>query len=260
MDKSHKVCKRCRESISLVDGFHRSTKARDGLQSQCKKCASRYAATYYENHKEKIKETTRQWQAANPEKFKESCIKSNQRYSSKHPEKAREATRQYRANNREKCREDARKCYASNPEKRREHSRKHRSKNPQYYKDYAAARRKSDMQFRLRRNLRGRLSDALKCRTKAGSAIRDLGCTVAELIEKFEFQFETGMTWANYGGRPGHWNIDHIMPLAAFDLTNRQHVLLACHHSNLRPMWHLENIAKGNRNTWKTEQHISIAA
>lgn len=112
---------------------------------------------------------------------------------------------------------------------------------------YSTARRKTNTQFRLACNLRGRLGDRINGQAKAGSAVQDLGCTVEELKSELESQFSPGMTWENYGCREDSWNIDHIMPLSAFDLTDRQHVLLACHHSNLRPMWHLDNMAKGNR-------------
>jgi hypothetical protein len=48
------------------------------------------------------------------------------------------------------------------------------------------------------------------------------------------------MTWANHGEV---WEIDHIMPLAAFNLTDPNHLKQASHYTNLRPLWkHLNRI------------------
>jgi hypothetical protein len=76
---------------------------------------------------------------------------------------------------------------------------------------------------------------------KAGSPVRDLGCTVPELKLHLEALFQPGMSWDNYG----EWHIDHIKPLAKFDLTDRDQFVQACHYTNLRPLWAEENLSKG---------------
>jgi hypothetical protein len=72
-----------------------------------------------------------------------------------------------------------------------------------------------------------------------------LGCSLSALVEKFEHQFEDGMTWDNFGARG--WVIDHILPVSRFDFRKISHVRRACHYRNLRPCWEAENIRKGNR-------------
>lgn len=42
-------------------------------------------------------------------------------------------------------------------------------------------------------------------------------------------------------------NIDHIKPLASFDLTDRSQFLEACHYTNLQPLWSEDNIEKSNK-------------
>lgn len=45
----------------------------------------------------------------------------------------------------------------------------------------------------------------------------------------------------------GEWHVDHIRPLASFDLEDSADLAMACHYTNLQPLWAKENLAKGNR-------------
>lgn len=100
-------------------------------------------------------------------------------------------------------------------------------------------------------SLRNRLSSAIKNRNKAGSAVKDLGCSIEEFIkyieEKFYHEPNTGevMSWENRG-RYG-WHLDHIIPLASFDLTDREQFLKACHYTNYQPLWWWQNLSKGDK-------------
>jgi len=76
--------------------------------------------------------------------------------------------------------------------------------------------------------------------------VQDLGCTIDELKLYLEAQFEPWMTWDNYGYYG--WHIDHIKPLANFDLTNRDQFLEACHYTNLQPMFWHDNLTKCAKN------------
>jgi hypothetical protein len=91
--------------------------------------------------------------------------------------------------------------------------------------------------------LRNRLNSAIKRGSKQGSAVRDLGCSIDELKAHLEKQFKTGMTWDNWG----EWHIDHIIPLASFNLTDREQLLKAVNFSNLQPLWAKENILKRDK-------------
>lgn len=109
--------------------------------------------------------------------------------------------------------------------------------------DYAKSKRKNDIQYRIASNLRSRLRDAMKNNYKSGSAVRDLWCTIKYLKTYLENKFLPGMTWENYGYCG--WHIDHIIPLVGFDLTDRSKVLMACHYTNLQPLWAKDNLIKG---------------
>lgn len=106
---------------------------------------------------------------------------------------------------------------------------------------------KEDIQFRLATNLRYRLYQAIKNEYKAGSAVRDLGCSIEFLKQYLENKFESWMNWNNWGNGENKWNIDHITPLSSFDLQDRDEFLKAVHYSNLQPLRAVDNIRKGNK-------------
>jgi hypothetical protein len=140
--------------------------------------------------------------------------------------------------------------------------RKSLQNNPEWKKcrsEYAAKRTKErkrhDIQFLLKISLRSRISciiwnyrkKGLPKSLKAGSAVKDLGCSMEELIKYLESLFQPGMSWENYGKKAGQWSIDHIYPLSKLDLTDREQFLKGCHFNNLQPLWYVDNLAKGNK-------------
>jgi len=68
-----------------------------------------------------------------------------------------------------------------------------------------------------------------------------LGCTSSELRVHLERQFLPGMSWDNRS----EWHIDHIVPLASFDLSDPVQRNRASHYTNLQPLWAADNIRKG---------------
>lgn len=115
--------------------------------------------------------------------------------------------------------------------------------------NFTKRKRKKDSGYNLAILLRQRLNVALRKQYKAGSAVRDLGCSVAELKLYLEGKFEAGMSWDNQGR--GGWHLDHIRPLSSFDLTDPEQLKQAVHFTNLQPMWEVDNIRKSNK--WSAE-------
>jgi len=103
----------------------------------------------------------------------------------------------------------------------------------------------STTQGKLKDRLRSRIRNCVKSERKSGSAIRDLGCTIEELKLYLESKFQPGMTWDNWS-RCG-WHIDHVVPLASFDLTDPEQFKQACHYTNLQPLWAKDNLSKSDR-------------
>jgi hypothetical protein len=135
--------------------------------------------------------------------------------------------------------------------KARERMRERRSNNRETYRiksnQWDKERRIKDSNYRIACNLRSRLSKALKGIVKRSSAINDLGCSLEDFRKYLESKFEPGMNWENYGHGIDKWNIDHIEPLSKADLSDINVQKRLSHYSNLKPMWHIDNLKKGNR-------------
>ena len=87
--------------------------------------------------------------------------------------------------------------------------------------------------------------------------LRNLGITtippLEELIGCHWFDFATYLvpmlisgrwSWEDYGSR---WVMDHVLPLKAFDLHNREELQACFHYKNLRPMSPAANAKKNGR-------------
>lgn len=120
---------------------------------------------------------------------------------------------------------------------------------------YQRNKYKEDVNFKLSRILRTRMNIQLRktiktCNTNI-SVIRHLGCTIPELKCYLEKKFyphhktSEAMTWDNWSLKG--WHIDHIYPLSKFDLTNPEQIKIACHYTNLQPLWAEQNLSKGNK-------------
>ena len=111
----------------------------------------------------------------------------------------------------------------------------------------ANAKRQKDPQKWTAHLLASRLRRALRTGQKGGSASRDLGCSIVAFRAYIQTQFLPGMSWNNWA-RDG-WHLDHIRPLASFDLTDREQFLAACHYTNYQPLWAIDNLRKGAKIT-----------
>ena len=165
-----------------------------------------YDSVRYNNNKDKIKEQKKAYWEANKDKIKV--------YREVNKDRIKEQEKIYRKSNKDKI-------------NKRDRERKN-----------------TNIQFKLSKGLRTRLWSAIKDNQKTGSAVKDLGCSIDELKSYLESKFLPGMNWDNYGLYG--WHIDHIKPLASFNLSDRKQLLEACHYTNLQPLWANENLSKGS--------------
>ena len=224
-----KYCKKC-SSFKEEKEFSKNKKSKDGLQTSCKECMAKILQSWYQKNKEKHAAYSKQWQTDNKE----------------HTRQYRE---QYYLENKERMNRKMHDWYRKNSEKAKEKSHQWQKNNKSRIREntraYSLKRRKEDVEYRLRKVLRARLYSALHNNQKMGSAIKDLGCTISELKQYLESQFQPGMTWDNWS-KDG-WHIDHIFPLSKTDLSDPEQLKKVCHYTNLQPMWASENLSKNNR-------------
>jgi hypothetical protein len=150
----------------------------------------------------------------------------------------------YREENRDKRVLFDKEYYATHKEQSKAYAQSHREQINQWARENSA----KNPTARIANILRTLLRTALKGQTKNGSAVRDLGCSLKSLGEGLEFMFWPGMNKAN--DALVKWHVDHLVPLSAFDLTDREELLIACHYSNLQPLWEDDNKSKNARLNW----------
>jgi hypothetical protein len=98
----------------------------------------------------------------------------------------------------------------------------------------------------LRRLIRTRLYIAVKGRKNHPAVVKDLGCTVDYFMSVWiPAQFQTGMSWENYGDA---WSIDHIIPFKDVDVKDEEQLVMVTHHYNVRPVWNWINTARNKKN------------
>lgn len=108
---------------------------------------------------------------------------------------------------------------------------------------YCKDRYHRDPEYRLTVNYRTRINRALEANWKSGSTLELLGCSISQLREHLQKQFQPGMSWEN----KGVWHIDHIRPCVSFDLADPTQQKTCFHYTNLQPLWAIDNLIKGGR-------------
>ena len=173
-----------------------------------------------------------------------SCIKLDGiEYREKNKDVIREKKKKYHLDNLELLKKHKREYYHKNLEQIKAKSKIYSKENREKVNARNKKKRATDINFFLSDRIRARLNGAIRESFKAGSAVRDLGCSIDFFKSYIEFKFEPGMSWENRS----NWHLDHIIPLSYFNLSDRYQFLQACHYTNYQPMFEKLNISKGNK-------------
>jgi hypothetical protein len=174
-----------------------------------------------EANREKIRESSRKWQAANIEK-------------------ERERGRKRRETNPEQLRRNHQKWEAENIEKVRERGRKNSKKRHKIF--YG-----TDAFFTINARLRSVLWYSLRKIKKNKRTHEVFGWSASDLICHLEQRFTPGMTMDAL--LRGEIHIDHIRPICSFNYTsiNDPEFKQCWSLSNLQPLWANENRSKGGK-------------
>ena len=204
-----------------------------------------YFQKYYQKNKEKILEYKKEYRQNNKERISE----RDKEYRDNNKEQIAEYQKEYRQHNKERLTKQKKEYRQSNKEKIAEYDKKYYKNNKEKIIErktkYEREKRQNDLVYRMIKNYRKRTWEAYKNNTKSKSTIELLGCTGPELAQHLEKQFQPGMTHENYG----EWHIDHIRPIASFDLSDPEQEQECFHYTNLQPLWAEDNLSKGHKLT-----------
>lgn len=191
-----------------------------------------YMREYHKKNADRINTRCAKWYEEN----KERAIKRQKDYNKANPEINRKAAMEYRKRKQVEDPEFEKKRSRKTMDKRKENPDKWNA----YSRAYANKRYAEDPEFNIACRLRSRLYQKLRVQgaTKSASALDLTGCTTEFLRGYIEGMFRDGMNWNNI-------HVDHILPLASFNLCNEDDQRKAFHYTNLQPLFGAENLAKG---------------
>jgi len=201
-----KICNECKQEKELTD-FHKDSKGKFGVKGRCKQCIKEYDQIHYKNNAITIISQTKQWKQLNPHYSKEWQEKKGRLYF-----------KEYYNNNKDKFINSINK--------------------------YTKRKKLEDPFFKLKANIRTRISQSIRKYSKSQSTLDILGVNNYDEFKQYiESKFQEGMDWSNYGFGENKWVIDHIIPIDS--AKNEQEIYKINHHTNLQPMWWRENMIKG---------------
>tara|TARA_R100001377_G_scaffold21753_1_gene11542 strand:- start:14 stop:580 length:567 start_codon:yes stop_codon:yes gene_type:complete len=181
------------------------------------------------------------------DKKKKHIAKYKKEYYLKNEENIKKYRKEYSLKNKEKIAKYCKEYNLKNKESKIKYNKKYRLNNKEHLSkvklNYQREQYKNNPNFKLKRNLRGRVWSALKGISKSAPTMELLGCSVDKLWNHLESKFESWMTKENYG----LWHVDHIIACAKFDLTCPKQQRTCFHYTNLQPLEAIENMRKGAR-------------
>ena len=253
------ICNKCGVSKDISEFFFR--KDTGTYRKICKECHNvqaklyaeinrddkrEYNKQYHQDHKEERSAYRKQYHEDNKERENE----RNRKYAETHSDELSEYFRKYREEHREESRSYQKEYAVKNKHKVRVRKAK-----------YVKEKRKNDPIFRLKSIVSAKIATILKTNGggKNGQSISDhVPYSIEKLLAHLESQFESWMTWDNYGRYNSKtwddsdistwtWQLDHIIPLS--DLPHKtmeeENFLKAWALDNLRPYPSKLNVLDG---------------
>jgi hypothetical protein len=176
-----------------------------------------------------MREYARNRRASDPA-FAEKCREAGKKSQAKRRAADKDTTKLWREKNKAKI-ADYNKMY----------SQQNRKELTQKSCELNKIRRKTDPTYALSCRERNRVYSALKGKIKSARTETLLGCSYDFFRGYIEGKFVENMGWHNMG----EWHIDHIRPLASFDLNDAEQQKQAFHYTNQQPLWAMDNLKKG---------------
>jgi hypothetical protein len=211
-----KTCCKCKKE-QPNENFGKLKSSKDGLRYDCKDCRKEYRNL----NKEHIKTKNKTYYEMN----KDNLLDKNRKYREDNIVSINAQRMEYRANNKERI----------------------KMRNKEYLpkrKQQIKVRRQVDKGFQLKELLKTRMHKALKSNYQSKTVETYINCNVKCLKQWLEFQFDDKMNWGNLGT---YWEVDHILPIARFDLNKKSEQDICFNWTNLQPLFKTENKFKSKK-------------
>jgi len=251
---SEKECTKC-GGVKAFSEYGKHKLGKHGLNGDCKVCRKEYAKQRYQATKEAVAEYRKQYYQTNKEAINERMKQHKQanreaynEYQKKYYQANKDATaermKQYRQANKEVIAEKNKQYRQANKKAIAEINKQYRQANKEKLNKKARRRKAKNPTLRMIGNLRNGLVKAMNGTSKPKKTMELLGCSRKQFKKHLSAQFTEGMTLENYGS--DGWVIDHIMPVSRFDHSDPEQVAICWHHTNMQPMWGIDNIIKSD--------------
>ena len=174
-------------------------------------------------------------------------------------------------NTKDKLNSHCKQCTKESNQKNPEYYKKYREENKEYYHKKTQEHYQKDPSYYHKKSILWRkkakqdlnkgiiikvhenISNAIRksCKdlgfNKNSNALEIIGLKSWEEFRKYiESYWEEGMSWDNYGKNyKTDWSIDHTIPKSS--ATTLDEVYKLNHYTNLKPMWHIDNVKKNNK-------------
>lgn len=197
---------------------------------------------YAKRKNEQNKKADQKWKETNPDSYKEMVQKRTDKILEQY-HNDEEYKQQHLKN--------TRNWHKNNPDKVKKYLEDTKQKRKERRKEYEKKKLKEDFEYKLIHNMRCFLRNKLKRHFKRSGAPYKkalttnslIGCNAEELANYLRLLYKPGMNDDNHG----EWHIDHIIPCAAFDLTDIEQARKCFHFTNLQPLWAHENLSKSDK-------------
>jgi len=237
-----KQCTKCNIE-KTIDEYSKKGKKKNGdirYRSDCKACEKQYR----EEHKDKIKQRYQD--------NKEERCEYGKQYRENNKEELSEYGKQYRENNKDKIKQRYQDNKVGILEYQKQYYQNNKEEKLEYQRQYKKNKRATDLEFKLKDNIRTRINCAIHSQLnngprsgqKSARTHKLLGISMDKYIRWIEFQLKDGWAWDNWGS---DFHIDHVYPIAKHDLSKKEEQFKAFNWKNTRPMCKKENMAKGDK-------------
>ena len=215
----------------------------------CKDCEKKYKDKWYQNHKQEVKNRSKQYRI----NYKYEVREYQRLYRINNSEFLKERDKIYYEENKDKILEYEKQYYKKHDLEKKEYAKEYRKENKNKINKYVKERMKRDPTFKLRQGLSRDIGRTIKLNgsSKQGKSIlKYLSYSISDLKEHLEEKFlEPGnewMTWNNHRKYKAEtwdnndtitwtWQIDRITPQSLLPYTSME-------DENFQKCWALSNL------------------